>query len=157
MTKPIVLHTGRSYTVEERRKRQQEEDVYRVGRLKLVPPDELSERAKLKFQQIANEAFWLDELSVDLLSAYCDCWDKWLNVVAAMQGQNEVIISKTKNGRVCKQNPYRTALRTYIATMEELSGKLGLGNIDRLKLSMPVTSVEKKEENPFEEFMAKVE
>ena len=158
MTKPIVLHTGRNGTVAERRKREQQEDIYRVGRLRLVPPDELSERAKMKFQQIANEAFWLDELSVDLLSAYCDVWDKWLNTVEAMKGQNEIIIQRRKDGRMYKQNPYRIPLRTYITTMEELSGKLGLGNIDRLKLSLPVTKDgEKPEENPFEEFMAKVE
>lgn len=149
--KPIVLHTGRSYTVEQRRERAQAEDIYRVGRLKLVPPDELSPRAKIKFQQIAAEAFWLDELSVDLLAAYVHAWDRWLDCVAMMDETQEVIVNDGK----MKQNPYRQPLRTYVAMMEELSGKLGLGNIDRLKLSLPAT--EKKEEDPFENFMAKVE
>jgi P27 family predicted phage terminase small subunit len=116
-----------------------------------VPPDELSPRAKIKFQQIAAEAFWLDELSVDLLAAYVHAWDRWLDCVAMMDETQEVIVNDGK----MKQNPYRQPLRTYVAMMEELSGKLGLGNIDRLKLSLPAT--EKKEEDPFENFMAKVE
>lgn len=157
MTKPIVLHTARNGTVEARRKRAESEDIYKVGRLRLVPPDELSPRAKEKFEQIVQEAFWLDELSVDLLSAYCHAWDRWLDCVEAMNGTADVVITtNSKDERVAKQNPYRYGLRTYVTIMEELSSKLGLGNIDRLRLSMPVTEKE-KESNPFEAFMAEVE
>lgn len=152
--KPIILHTGRSYTNEEKKRRAEAENVYKVGRLKLVPPDELSERAKLKFEQIAAEAFWLDELSADLLAAYCNAWDRWLDVVAAMKDMGEVIIDKKAGA---KQNPYRYALRTYVSIMQELSAKLGLGNIDRLRLVTPAQEAAKKEENPFEAFMAEVE
>lgn len=149
--KPILLHTGRSLSKDEKRRRQEQEDIYRVGRLRLVPPDELSERAKLKFNQIVAEAFWLDELSVDLLAAYCHAWDRWLDCVEAMNGTTEVIINDGK----AKQNPYRLPLRTYVAMLEDLSGKLALGNVDRLKLSLPVEK-EEKEKNPFEEFMTDV-
>ena len=154
--KPIVIHTGHNYTIEEQRKRKQEEDIFRVGRLRLVPPKELSRRAKIKFQQIAAEAFWLDELSVDLLAAYCHAWDRWLSTVEAMKNTEEIILTKNaKDETVVKQNPYRYALRAYISIMEELSGKLGLGNIDRLRLSLPVQ--EKEEKNKFDDFMAEVE
>lgn len=151
--KPIVLHTGRSYTNEEKRRRAEAENVYKVGRLKLVPPDELSERAKLKFEQIAAEAFWLDELSTDLLAAYCNAWDRWLGTVEAMKDSGEVVI----DAKGAKQNPYRYALRTYVSMMQELSAKLGLGNIDRLRLVTPAQEAAKKEENPFDAFMAEVE
>lgn len=150
-TLPIVLHTGHNLTKEEKRQRMEQEDIYRVGRLRLVPPDELSDRAKLHFQQIVASAFWLDELSADLLAAYCVAYDKFLNVVADMDGQAETFITKTKNGRVAKQNPNRQALRNYTDMLCQLSAKLGLGNIDRLRLSMQ--QEEKKEENPFEMFM----
>lgn len=155
--KPMVLHTGRSLTVEERRKRAEAEDVYRVSRLQLVPPDELSPRAKNKFNQIVAEAFWLDALSTDLLAAYCHAWDRWLDCVAAMDGNADVTLDKNARGEiVAKENPYRRPLRTYITIMEEMSSKLALGNVDRLKLTMPA---EKKKEvvNPFESFMAEVE
>lgn len=156
--KPIVLHTGRSYTVEERRQRAEEENIYRVGRLGLVPPDELTERAKLKFEQIVNEAFWLDALSVDFLASYCQAWDRWLTIVETMKGTDDVILSKnSKDETVAKQNPYRYALRTYISIMQEMSAKLGLSAIDRLKLSAPVTAEQRKENNPYEEFMSAVE
>lgn len=158
--KPIVIHTGRSVSASERREREEREESYRVSRLRLEPPDELSDRAKLKFRQIVSEAFWLDELSTDLLAAYCHAWDRWLDCVASMGNIDEVILTKNaKKEPVAKQNPYRHALRTYVSMMEELSGKLALGNIDRLKLVTPVSEEEKKKivENPFEQFMAKVE
>lgn len=159
--KPIVLHTGRSYTVAQRREREKREDEYRVGRLKLEPPDELSDRAKEKFRQIVNEAFWLDELSVDLLAAYCHAWDRWLDCVAHMDCTDEVILTRnSKDEAVAKQNPYRYPLKSYVTMMQELSAKLGLGNIDRLRLINPVSAEEVKQqkvENPFEQFMAKVE
>lgn len=158
--KPIVLHTGHSVPAMEKREREKREEEYRVGRLRLEPPDELSERAKLKFRQIANEAFWLDELSTDLLAAYCHAWDRWLDCVAHMDKTDEVILTRnSKDEAVAKQNPYRYPLKTYVTMMSEMSGKLALGNIDRLKLISPVTEEEKKQvvENPFEQFMAKVE
>lgn len=156
--KPVILHTGRSYSVKEREARQHAEDAFKVGRLKLVPPDELTERAKNKFEQIANEAFWLDELSTDLLAAYCHAWDRWLSTVEAMNGTGEIVaIESPKGDAMTKQNPLRYALRTYVSMMQELSAKLGLGNIDRLRLSVPAASESKKEENPFDAFMAKVD
>lgn len=156
--KPVILHTGRSYSVKEREARQQAEDAFKVVRLRLVPPDELTERAKNKFEQIANEAFWLDELSTDLLAAYCHAWDRWLSTVEAMNGTGEIVaIESPKGDAMTKQNPLRYALRTYVSMMQELSAKLGLGNIDRLRLSVPAASESKKEENPFDAFMAKVD
>ena len=156
--KPIVLHTGRSYTVEERRKRAEEENIYKVGRLGLVPPDELNERAKAKFEQIVSEAFWLDALSADFLAAYCHAWDRWLSIVEAMEGTSDVILTEGKKGEaVAKQNPYRYGLKSYLSIMEEMSAKLGLSAIDRLRLMSPVTEQTKQQENPYEEFMTAVE
>ena len=159
--KPVVLHTGRSITVAEKKEREKNEEMYRVGRLRLEPPDELSERAKLKFRQIVAEAFWLDELSTDLLAAYCHAWDRWLDCVAAMDGNGDVLmVTNQKTGEIqAKQNPMRSPLRQYVTMMSEMSAKLGLSNIDRLKLTNPVTEEEKQKivENPFEQFMAKVE
>ena len=154
--KPVVLHTGNSLTMKEKSKRQASEEAFMVGRLHLVPPDELSERAKLKFEQIVAEAFWLDELSVDLLAAYCHAWDRWLTLVEEMNGQHDVIIGVNKEGKqTIRGNPNRTALLQYVVTMQQLSGKLGLGNIDRLRLVGEPPAKEK--ENDFAEFMAEVE
>ena len=156
--KPIVLHTGRSYTVEERRRRAEEENIYKVGRLGLVPPDELNERAKAKFEQIVAEAFWLDALSADFLAAYCHAWDRWLSIVESMEGTSDVILTENSKGEaIAKQNPYRYGLKSYLNIMSEMSTKLGLSAIDRLRLLAPVKEAEKKQENPYEEFMSAVE
>lgn len=151
--KPIVLHSSRNLTPAEKRKRAEEEDVYRVERLGLVPPKELSRRAKKHFEQIAEVAFWLDELSADLLACYCDAYDKWLLTVESMKNTDEVIITQNAKGElVAKQNPYRTALRTYASIMSEMSAKLAISNVDRLRLTLP--GKDKKEDvNPFEMFM----
>ena len=153
--KPVVLHT-RHLTKEEKRKRREEEDIYKVGRLELVPPDELSERAKIKFQQIADLAFWLDSLSVDALAAYCQAWDRWLDCVEKMDDTDDVVLQRNaKNEVVAKQNPYRYALRTYLTIMQEMSSKLALYAVDRLRLNQQTEEKKKAEEkNPFEEFMS---
>lgn len=153
--KPVVLHTSRQLSKEEKRKRREEEDIYRVGRLELVPPDELSERAKIKFQQIADLAFWLDSLSVDALAAYCQAWDRWLTCVEKMDGTDDVVLQRNvKNEIVAKQNPYRYALRTYLTIMQEMSAKLALYAVDRLRLNQPEEKKKEEEKNPFEEFMS---
>ena len=152
--KPIQV-LKRHISKKERIERIEGENKYKCSRLRLVPPDELTERAKDKFEMIANEAFWLDELSTDLLAAYCQAWDRWLDLVAEMKNQTDTFISETEDGVKMRSNPNRTALLQYVNTMQQLSGKLGLGNIDRLKLTLP--ELNKKEENPFDEFMAAVE
>ena len=73
--KPIELVKAK-ISKEKRAYRTEAEKAYKVSRLRLVPPDELSERAKMKFIEIANEAFWLDELSTDLLASYCVTWER---------------------------------------------------------------------------------
>ena len=159
--KPIVLHTGNNLSSKEKRKREKQENHFFLGRKKFIVPEALSDRAKRKFRQISKDAFWLDALSTDILAVYCDAWDKWLSCVEAMQGTPEVeVVDTPRSGRVAKQNPHRQALRTYIAIMEECSSKLGLTNIDRLKLQTPVDEdgvKQSENKNPFEEFMAKVE
>ena len=156
--KPIVLHTGRSVSKEERRRREEAENIYKLERLKLVPPEELSERAKTIFENIVNEAFWLDNLDVFFVAGFAHAYDRWLEVVEKMNGTDDVIITENAKGEaVAKQNPYRYALRSYANIMQEFSARLGLSAIDRLKLTAPVTEQKQKEENPFEEFMSAVE
>ena len=158
--KPIVLHTSNKLSVKEKRRREKQENHFFLGRKKFIVPEQLSERAKRKFKQISKDAFWLDALSTDILAVYCDAWDKWLNCVAAMQDAPEVeLVDTPRSGIVAKHNPHRSALRTYITIMEECSTKLGLTNIDRLKLQTPVDDEEeeKQKNNPFEQFMEKVE
>ena len=137
----------------QRMARSEAEMAYKVGRLRLLPPDELTERAKDHFEAIANEAFWLDELSTDLLAAYCQAWDRWLTLVEQMNEQPDVIVTQTKTGQQAKGNPNRTALLQYATLMQSLSAKLALGNVDRLRLSLPT---EDKKENKFAEFMSEV-
>ena len=156
--KPIVLHTGRSLSKEEKQRREEAENIYKVGRLKLVPPDELSERAKTIFENIVQECFWLDNLDVFFVAGFAQAYDRWLTIVETMNGTDDVVLTKNaKDEVVAKQNPYRYALRTYATIMQEFSSRLGLSAIDRLKLTAPITAEKQKEVNPFEEFMAEVE
>lgn len=160
--KPVALHAGRSITRHDMKKREEQENVYRVSRLRLEPPEELSERAKLKYIQIVNEAFWLDALSGDFLAAYCHAWDKWLECVAMTKDTPEVAFTKKRDGSIdAKQNPYTRAMRSHLLTMEEMSKLLGLSAIDRLRLLTPVTAqqiaMEMPVKNPFEAFMATVD
>lgn len=156
--KPLVLHTGHSLSKAEIKRREEAENIYKTNRLKLVPPDELSERAKTIFENIVNECFWLDNLDVFFVAGFSQAYDRWLTIVDKMNGTDDVILSKnSKDEVVAKQNPYRNALRAYGNIMQEFSTKIGLSCIDRLKLTAPITAEKQKQENPFEEFMAEVE
>ena len=145
--KPITIVTGHK-TKKELGSREAAEKYYgQIPRSRLVPPDELSDRARLKFEQVASEAFWLDELSTDILGAYCMAWDRWLDVAAAMQGQPDTLMSP--DGKFYA-NPNRRALLEYQNAMVQASTKLGLANIDRLKLEKPVAE---KPKSKFASFM----
>ena len=144
---PITVLSGH-YSKEFKKLRKESEKVYgEVPRLKLVAPDYLSERAKDKFDGIVNDAFWLDQLSVDILAAYCMAWDRYDQL--AMQLKEEPDSLKDDKGK-WYPNPNRKALLDYQDTMLQCSARLGLGNIDRLKLVAPT---KKKEDNKFSKFM----
>lgn len=149
--KPISMLQGHK-TKEEKRLREDSESTYSdVGRLMLVPSDVLSDRAKQKFEQIVSDAFWLDELSVDLLNDYCFCWDRWLDVAEKLKSEPETFAFQDEvTGELkMRANPNRRALMEYGLAMQQLSAKLGLGNIDRLKLVAPA----KEEKSKFAEFI----
>ena len=134
--KPIYLISGHK-TKREIAERKASEGAFRVGRLHLVPPPELTLRARDKFEQIANEAFWLDELSADLLAEYCQAYDKWLTLVEIINDEPETVVEIDAKGvERLKPNPNRKALLEYCMVMQQISSKLALGNVDRLKLSL---------------------
>lgn len=149
--KPIGLVTGHR-TLAEKQGREKAEAYYnKVPRLLLVPPDVLSDRAKQKFEQIVTDAFWLDELSLDLLTDYCVCWDRWYSVAEQLREEPETYAFKDAvTGELkMRANPNRRALLEYGLSMQQLSAKLGLGNIDRLKLTLPA----EEQKNKFAEFL----
>jgi P27 family predicted phage terminase small subunit len=144
---PISLRSPNShYKPEQVAEREEAERYYQLSRLRLVPPAELNERAARHFEEIANVAFWLDELSTDALGAYCAAWDRYLTLLNELNNETDVVNSEKGQ----RDNPKRKAMLDYVATMTKLSASLGLANIDRLKLA-----VTKKERtvNKFAEFV----
>ena len=150
---PIKVVKGH-YTKDEIKKRQENEDYYgNLQRDKLVPPAELSTRAKEKYMEIVEQAFWLDNLSAELLAQYCYSWDRWLLLAEELNNQDETIqyTDDATGELMLKPNPNRRALMEYSVNMQQISSKLGLGNIDRLKLVKPE---EDKKQNKFLKYMA---
>ena len=150
--KPISIVDGH-FTKEEKRKRQEAEEYYQnLERDKLVPPSELSERAREKYYEIVEQAFWLDNLSAELLANYCYSWDRWLTIADELNGQAETIeyTDADTGALLLKPNPNRRALLEYSLNMQQISAKLGLGNIDRMKLLKPE---EPKKKNKFLEYI----
>ncbi len=147
--KPIELITGHLSKEDLKNRTQAESEYTEVSRMRLVPPDELTDRAKEMFNQIVSDAFWLDELSVHLLTAYCVCADRMLTCTADLQNEPDVLVTET--GFI--KNPKTRLLIDYGNTLAVLSAKLGLGNIDRLKIAKPK---QKKAENRFEKFLGVV-
>ena len=147
----VPISVIKSHLTKEEIKARQESEAYynNLQRDKLVPPEQLSQRAKLKYMEIVDQAFWLDNLSADLLASYVHSWDRWLLLVSEMEEQAETIeyTDEATGEIIMKPNPNRRAMLDYSLNMQQLSSKLGLGNIDRLKLVKPVD--ENKPENRF--------
>ncbi len=129
----ILALNNRHFTNAEIAQRQASESAFKSGREKLVPPDFLSSRAKAEFEKIAVEAFWLDNLDLPDLVAYCFYFDRAL---AIMESDKYIAGEEFHSSSV---NLMRKALMDYHKEMRSISCKLGLSAIDRLKLAPPKT------------------
>ena len=126
------------FTKKEMEVRKRTEEKYKINRDELKPLDSLTEEAKVEFERIVKEAFWLDNLDRNDLNLYCFYWSKVKEIVAEASDAPEVIEMRSGDG--CPKmvaNPLRKAIKDYHGEMRKISAKLGLTSIDRLKLAAP--------------------
>ena len=124
------------------------EECIRVASDKLTPPDFLTDRAKLIYEQLAWEMHWIDNLDHADLVTYAFCWDRLQTLMEKMVGVPDTLPGTGSGGQpILIQNPDRFAVKAYTEELRKISGKLGISHADRLRLLDP--KIEDKPENKF--------
>lgn len=130
-----------AYAKEEMKKRLEVENKLKGKKDNLIPPDFIvkDEVALCKFNQLVSELSEVDiinNVDVDLLSVYCDCWSKYVRVTKILALQDLVEEQENKLGTLVKtQNPYIKIQNTYSDKLMKISNLFGLSPADRSKIA----------------------
>ena len=154
----LIGINGHHFTKAEIEERMQAESLYQLNRDELKPFDYLSEEARIEFERIKNNAFWLDNLDRTDLNLYCFYFERITAILREYNKRNEdgeleippeVIEMQSEGGTKLVANPLRKALNDYHSEIRKLSAKLGIAKIDRLKLATPLNTKKNKFEKYF--------
>lgn len=150
-----ILETNKKhFTKAEKQARAASEQAFRVPREQLLDFDGLaelglSETAIAEFKRIVNLADWLDDLDRNDLLAYVVNYDRALAIVKSPDAKREIMAQMRGDGsKKIIRNPLWEVWKDCTAQMRSISLKLGLSQIDRLKLTAPTT-----DETPVNKFL----
>ena len=155
-----ALETNKKhFTKAERESRAASEQAFRVPRDQLLDFDGLgevglSEEGITEYRRLATLAVWLDDLDRNDLINYCICWERARALAISPDARREVLqVTGSMGNRKIIRNPYVSAWADYTAQMRAISLKLGLAQVDRLKLVAPM--VEEQKTNKFVQLILK--
>lgn len=153
----IVANNRKHFTKEERAERLASEAAYKVPRTALENFDAadlavLTEEARSEYKRLVELAHWLDDLDRNDLIAYCINFDRAARIAKNPDSQREVLaVTRADGSRKIIRNPLLQAWADCTAQMRAISLKLGLSQVDRLKLAAP--HEEEEPENKFIRFL----
>lgn len=145
------------FTRAEKDERRRIEEGYKVGRGALedyaaLETLGLDDVARAEYQRLATAAHWLDDLDRDDLIAYAIAWSRAVKISTSADARREVLaLTRGDGSKRLIRNPLWQAWRECCADMRAISLKLGLAQIDRLKLVDPAN--EQPPENKFLRFL----
>ena len=132
------------FTAAEKEARAASEAAFKVDRADLCDFDSLknlglSEAAQKEYQRIVKAAWWIiDSLDRNDLINFCICWQRALSIASSPDAQKEIILQTRGDGsRKVVKNPMWEIWDDCCRQMRSISGKLGLSQVDRLKLVAP--------------------
>ena len=146
------------FTVAEKDERRRIEEGYKVGRAALedfshLEQFGLDDAARAEYERLVSAAHWLDDLDRDELIAYAIAWSRAVKIATSADAHREVLaLTRGDGSKRLIRNPLWQAWRECCADMRAISLKLGLAQIDRLKLVDPAAS-EQPPENKFLRFL----
>ena len=146
--KNVNALTG-AYAKEDINKRIKQEEKIKGDCDKISPPKfiEIDEIALNKFFDICEElkkAEILSNVDVDLLSAYCDCYSKYVKTTIILASQDLVEMQESKTGESKVPNPYIKVQQGYMDRMLKISSLFGLSPSDRSKIAHLTPKVEEE-------------
>lgn len=149
-----------AYTKEEMKKRLEQEARLKGNNDKIVAPDFIQDDpvAMEKFNQLVeelNNAEIINNVDVDLLAVYADCWSKYVNATKMLYIQEMVEYQENKLGALTKvTNPYIKIQNTYSDKLMKISSLFGLSPADRSKIAHLNPSDKEEKVDPLMELLS---
>lgn len=148
-----------AYTKAEMEKRLDVENRLKGNKDRLTPPDfiEKDSIALAKFNSLIKELSEVDiinNVDIDLLAVYSDCWSKYVRATKLLALQDLVEEQENKMGMLVKtQNPYIKIQNTYSDKMMKISNLFGLSPADRSKIAHLNPSEKNEQTDPLMELL----
>lgn len=143
-----------AYTKEAMKERLEQENRLKGNNDNILAPRfiEEDEIALRKFNQLKKELIEVDVINnvdVDLLSVYCDCWSKYVKATMMLGIQDFVEEQESKSGSLVKTpNPYIKIQQSYGDRLIKLSSLFGLSPADRSKIAHLQPSDKNEKDDP---------
>lgn len=149
-----------AYTEDAMKERLELENRLKGKTDNLNPPDfiEMDEVALAKFNQLVEELTEVDVINnvdVDLLAVYANCWSMYVNATKILAVQSLVEEQETRTGAITKvQNPYTKVQTMYSDRLVKLASLFGLSPADRSKIAHLQPSDKNEQKDPLMELLS---
>lgn len=148
-----------AYTKEAMKERLEVENKLKGNKDDLTSPDFIAkdEVALAKFNSLVKELSQVDiinNVDVDLLAVYSDCWSKYVRATKILALQDLVEEQENKTGMLVKtQNPYIKIQNIYSDKLMKISNLFGLSPADRSKIAHLNPSDKNEQADPLLELL----
>lgn len=136
--------------------RMRQEEELKLERDSLAPPAWLNAEAAAEFSRVVEEAGRidiLDNLDLAVLAIYANAYTMYVQTTKKIAKFGLTGKRETLYGTYEVISPYVVAQDKYVKQIMLCSSKLGLATTDRLKLIVPTSDAEVKQENKFIRFV----
>lgn len=136
--------------------RMRQEEELKLERDSLAPPAWLNAEAAAEFSRVVEEAGRidiLDNLDLAVLAIYANAYTMYVQTAKKIAKFGLTGKRETLYGTYEVISPYVVAQDKYVKQIMLCSSKLGLATTDRLKLIVPTSDAEVKQENKFIRFV----
>lgn len=149
--KPMDMQKGNITTIEQEKKRLEEEYV-RTGKdqLKTPPIWLIDDIAKKEFKRIVKELKGIDligNLDLNNLGAYCNAFSNYIHATEQLNGQDYYIARETRTGVIIVKNPLVDIQTVYATEMRKFASLCGMTIDSRLKAASTKVNKEQQEIN----------
>ena len=143
-------------------KRLEQESRLKGNSDNIVAPDFIMEDevALEKFHQLVEElkaSEVINNVDVDLLAVYCDCWSRYVDATKMLYIQEMVEYQENKLGALTKvTNPYIKIQNIYSDKLMKISSLFGLSPADRSKIAHLNPSSKEEEVDPLTQLLSEL-
>lgn len=155
MALQILAGNNTRMTKEEIERRTSAENLLKVAKNKLKPPNWLGKIAKKEFKFIVDETKdieLLSNLDIHTLSVYCNLYEQYVNMNKIILEDGIMVAANKSSEAVITSHPLFIRQNQTIEQMRKLQTELGLSPSARAKISLNKVNVEKPKDTIEERF-----